>query len=213
MSACLRGARSICEDVRAAAAGDEVLPELLGDSSVPRARSATRGSARSQATQSADDRDGAEHQTTMAAAAPRRSIQVNTGHRSAVTRIATSRTTRLQLDDEPDEDPRHRDHDEPPRVGGRHPQARSRLADLTTHRLGADRVDQWGAASRPSKLDPRGSGDGGASGDLEELPLVEAEVAREHVVREHLDLRVQLGAVVEATGRLDLVLVSTDCCS
>src|SRR6187431_2480877 len=58
-----------------------------------------------------------------------------------------------------------------------------------------------------SELHARRLADRGAVDDLEELPLVEAEVAGEQVVREHLDLGVQLpnAAVVEAAGGLDLV--------
>src|SRR5690606_7930401 len=59
-----------------------------------------------------------------------------------------------------------------------------------------------------SELHPRRLGDRRGVGDLEELALGEAEAAREDVVREDLDLRVELAdaAVVEAAGGLDLVL-------
>src|SRR5690606_10342910 len=56
-------------------------------------------------------------------------------------------------------------------------------------------------------LDARRFSDRSAVSDLEELAFSEAESTREQVVREHLDLGVELAhaPVVETTGCLDLV--------
>lgn len=129
---------------------DEVLPELLDRFE------RTRADARPlpcdlpdrKPEQSADDSDGADHRHHDGRP-PRYAVPQHPGeHRPQERRHEDRDEERhdeeLQLDDEPDEDAGgHRDHDEPPRVCGRHSQAvRQGLLDLTPHRLGADRVEE-----------------------------------------------------------------------